>query len=67
MTKDKVVLEVIKDLNSRSELGIKKYNTTLSESGLSHRDYLQHAYEEALDMANYLKGAIIKLDEDKSL
>ena len=62
-TTDKIVLAVINDLNARSAIGIKKYNTTLSDSKLSHLEYLQHAYEEALDMDNYLKGAILKLKE----
>lgn len=64
-TTDKVILAVMSDLNRRSIVGIKKYNTTLSDANLSHLDYLHHAYEEALDMANYLKGAIIKLNENK--
>lgn len=30
----------------------------------SLREWLQHALEEALDMANYLQAAISKLDEE---
>lgn len=63
LTNDKIILSVMDDLNKRSLVGIKKYNITLGESGLSLRDFLQHAYEECLDQANYLKGAISKLDE----
>ena len=59
---DKVVWAVRKDLLQRSELGIVKYGTTLDENGADLRGWLQHAYEEALDMANYLKCAIMKLD-----
>ena len=62
MTTDKVVLAVIADLNRRSEVGIKKYNTTLERTDLELRDFLQHAYEECLDQANYLKRAIMELD-----
>ena len=62
MTQDKVVLAVIADLNRRSEVGIKKYNTTLERTDLELRDFLQHAYEECLDQANYLKRAIMELD-----
>lgn len=61
-TIDKVVEAVRADLLRRSELGIKKYGTTLSDGGYSYRQYLQHAYEEALDLSNYLKGAIMVLD-----
>lgn len=62
MTRDKVVIAVMTDLNRRSEIGIKKYNTTLERTDLELRDWLQHAYEECLDQANYLKRAIMELD-----
>ena len=62
MTTDKVVLAVKSDLNRRSEVGIKKYNTTLERTDLELRDWLQHAYEECLDQANYLKRSIMELD-----
>lgn len=62
MTRDKVVMAVMSDLNRRSEVGIKKYNTTLERTDLELRDWLQHAYEECLDQANYLKRAIMELE-----
>ena len=62
MTRDKVVMSVMTDLNRRSEIGIKKYNKTLERTDLELRDWLQHAYEECLDQANYLKRAIMELD-----
>lgn len=34
MTRDKVVMAVMADLNRRSEIGIKKYNTTLERAPL---------------------------------
>ena len=51
--KDKVVQEVVKDLERRSEIGIKKYGTTLHDNNVD--DYLKHLYEELLDAANYNK------------
>jgi hypothetical protein len=63
---DTVVEAVREDLKRRSELGIKKYGVTLGNSGLSHRAFLQHAYEEALDLANYLQGAIQVLDREEA-
>jgi hypothetical protein len=57
-TTDTIVLSVIEDLNSRSILGIEKYKTTLDREDLSRKDWLQHAYEECLDQANYLKKLI---------
>lgn len=53
--KDTIVAEVINDLNTRSEIGIKKYGVTLDREDLTEKDWIQHAYEEALDLALYLK------------
>jgi len=59
---DAVVEAVRDDLLRRSQIGIKKYGVTLERNDLNLRDWLQHAYEEHLDAANYLKRAIIELD-----
>ena len=53
--KDSIVEEVRNDLKNRSELGIKKYNTTLDRNDLHLRDWLNHQYEELLDAALYTK------------
>lgn len=45
---------VIADIEVRKEFGIRKYGTAL-QSG-NGRDMLQDAYEEALDLAIYLRG-----------
>lgn len=55
--------EVIKDIQQRQQKGILKYGCTVAENNLSLRWWLQHAYEEALDMAIYLKRAMQELDE----
>lgn len=54
--KDTITKSVIEDLASRAKRGIEKYNTTLGEN--NHQNMLQHAYEEALDLAQYLKKEI---------
>lgn len=59
---DSVVEAVRDDLLRRSKIGIEKYGVTLDRSDLNLRDWLQHAYEETLDQANYLKRAIFELD-----
>lgn len=61
MLKDSIVEKVREDLRKRSEAGIKKYGTTLDRTDLDLRDWLQHAYEETLDKALYLKRSIEKL------
>jgi hypothetical protein len=53
--KDSIVEAVRQELLERSEVGIKKYNTTLDREDLSVSDWVKHAYEENLDSALYLK------------
>ena len=50
-------------LLQRSRLGLKKYGCTTE--ALTLRETLQHALEEALDMANYLQQAISEIDKYK--
>lgn len=59
---DKIVEAVREDLLKRSQVGIKKYGITLDRDDLTLRDWLQHAYEECLDQANYLKKSIMQMD-----
>lgn len=49
---DPIVLKTVIELISRSRVGVTKYGTTLYEN--HGDDFLQHAKEEALDLANYL-------------
>jgi hypothetical protein len=51
---------VINDLTYRYELGKKRYGTGLQAH--NGRDMLQDAYEEALDLAVYLRGAMYERD-----
>lgn len=55
--------QVVNDLKTRSALGLMKYGVTLGRKDLSLREWLNHAYEECLDQAKYLKRAIAELDE----
>lgn len=52
---DSIVESVREDLHNRSQVGIKKYNNTLDREDLDEVDWIQHAYEEMLDGALYLK------------
>ena len=49
---------VCDDILRRQQMGIAKYGTTVANNPLTHKQWLQHAYEEALDMAIYLKRAM---------
>jgi hypothetical protein len=57
-----VCKKVITDLKTREAKGIDTYGTTLDRTDLTRSEWLQHAYEEALDLALYLKK--LKIEED---
>lgn len=50
-----IVAAVRADLLTRSERGLAKYGKTLARTDLSRAEWLRHAYEEALDLALYLR------------
>mgnify|MGYP000887023786 CR=1 FL=1 len=52
---------VIKDMESRKQMGLKKYGTVLQAG--NGRNALKDAYEEVLDLAMYLKQ---KLEEENA-
>ena len=53
--KDSVVQSVIYKFKQRSEVGIKKYNTTLDREDLTDKEWINHAQEEAMDLILYLE------------
>jgi hypothetical protein len=61
----RILYNIIDDLLAREEKGIKEYGTTMDRNDLSEIEWLQHAYEEALDLSIYLKKLIkIKKNEN---
>ena len=50
--------DVINDLFGRESKGLKEYKTTMDRTDLSELEWLNHAYEEALDLSLYLKKLI---------
>lgn len=52
--KDSIVESVINQFKERSEVGIKKYGTTLDRNDLNFEDWLQNAIEESMDLCLYL-------------
>ena len=52
---DQIVLRVLSKFAERSQVGIKKYNTTLERTDLSTLEWLTHAQEEAMDFVLYLE------------
>lgn len=63
MSDDLVIASIQADLSIRSDFGRKKYGVTVGDSPLELAAWLQHAYEEALDMAVYLKRAMLELEK----
>jgi hypothetical protein len=47
--------KIIWDLIDREKMGFEKYGTTVDKANLEPQQWMQHAYEEALDFAVYLK------------
>ena len=62
--KDPIVEKVIESYNKRSELGIKKYGTTLEKNNDSLYTFLTHLQEELMDATLYiekLKSKVLEL------
>jgi hypothetical protein len=53
--KDKIVESVINQFKERSEVGIRKYSTTLERNDLSVLEWLTHLQEELMDATLYIQ------------
>lgn len=58
--------KVCADIAARQLLGISKYGVTVQENPLPLRKWLQHAYEECLDQAVYLRRAMQEIDKGQA-
>lgn len=63
---DSIVESVINQIQERSNRGKNKYGTTLDRNDLSVVDWVQHAQEEALDLALYLEKIKKELTKTKT-
>lgn len=52
---DPVVEKVVEKFINRSNVGIKKYNTSLHSSNQSQLEFLTHLQEELMDAVNYIE------------
>lgn len=55
---DPITRALCHELHARAALGLNKYGVMLANAGLSRKQLLQHAKEEALDHAAYLQALI---------
>lgn len=62
MQRSNLLNKVVAELEARELKGLDTYGTTLDRTDLTRSEWLQHAYEEALDLALYLKK--LKIEED---
>ena len=61
--KDSIVESVVNQFQQRSEIGIKKYNTTLDRTDLSRLDWITHLQEELMDAILYIERVKKELNE----
>lgn len=55
---------VCADIAARQAMGLRKYGISVESNPLASRHWLQHAYEEALDLSIYLRRLIEQIDRD---
>lgn len=65
MTATGIEAIVCADIATRQQKGVAKYGTTVCANPLDLRAWLQHAYEECLDQAVYLRRAIAEIEKQK--
>lgn len=65
MTPSGTEAKVCEDIAKRQAFGINKYGTTVAENPLTLQQWLQHAYEECLDQAVYLRRAIEEIKKQQ--
>ncbi len=64
MTATGTEARVCDDIARRQIMGLAKYRTSVEGNPLPLRAWLEHAYQEALDQAIYLKRAMEQMDRD---
>ena len=58
---DKIVQSLVEKYKDRSNIGIKKYGTTLHEN--NHDDFLVHLQQELMDASLYIEKLLSQLKE----
>ena len=64
---DSIIYEVAQLMRTRADKGKQTYGTTMDRDDLSTEDWLDHAIEEALDLAIYLTKVKRELEQLKAL
>jgi hypothetical protein len=58
---------VCHDIAMRQAFGLNKYGVSVADNKLDLLEWLQHAYEECLDQAIYLKRVMAEIDIQASI
>ena len=61
--RDKYIQQVKEKFEQRSQIGIKKYGTTLERQDLNELDWLTHLEEELMDALGYIQVLRDKLQK----
>lgn len=59
--------KVCADIAARQLLGMNKYGVSVQDNPLTLRQWLEHAYQESLDQAIYLRRAMQQLDNGQGV
>jgi len=62
--RDQVIKQVINKIQSRSDVGFKKYGITLADDNQPLDVWLQHLQEELMDAVNYIEKARMVLRDE---
>lgn len=63
--RDQIIKQVINKIQSRSDVGFKKYGVTMQDDNETTLDgWLQHLQEELMDAVNYLEKARMVLRDE---
>lgn len=54
--------QIKRDLDERAARGLLKYGVALEDAGLEPAALVRHAYEEALDLACYLRVLLDRME-----
>lgn len=57
---------LVKTIQQRAEVGLKKYGVTLDRTDLTEADWLQHLLEEVCDAGGYIIAAQLRARETRS-
>ena len=64
---DSIIYEVAALMRKRADIGKQTYGTTMDRDDLTTEEWLDHAIEEALDLAIYLTKIKRELEQLKAL